>query len=169
MAILHITLLLSWCNRCIFNFIFLFLTLSGLLMRIKYRQLFLRYKRTCSSNSALKRYFSPWCWNTNAVHGAEIKIVLTHSWIFFSYKWNVIVYSDLKLLLSDTAADSSGEETAGFLTFHELNELVQMMPGFLLLLTGEGKLLYLSDSVSEHLGHSMVSQADKKVILIKSL
>ncbi len=44
-----------------------------------------------------------------------------------------------------------------------------MMPGFLLLLTGEGKLLYLSDSVSEYLGHSMVSQADKKVILIKSL
>lgn len=26
-----------------------------------------------------------------------------------------------------------------------------------MLLTGEGKLLYLSDSVSEHLGHSMVS------------
>lgn len=65
-----------------------------------------------------------------------------------------------KLLLSDTAG--SAEETAGFLTFHELNELVQMMPGFLLLLTGEGKLLYLSDSVSEHLGHSMVSEADKK-------
>ncbi|XP_042626253.1 neuronal PAS domain-containing protein 4A [Cyprinus carpio] len=56
----------------------------------------------------------------------------------------------------DTAADSSAEETTEFLTFHELNELVQMMPGFLLLLTGEGKLLYLSDSVSEHLGHSMV-------------
>uniref|UniRef100_A0A8C2HHV4 Neuronal PAS domain protein 4a n=1 Tax=Cyprinus carpio TaxID=7962 RepID=A0A8C2HHV4_CYPCA len=56
----------------------------------------------------------------------------------------------------DTAAASSAEETAEFLTFHELNELVQMMPGFLLLLTGEGKLLYLSDSVSEHLGHSMV-------------
>lgn len=31
------------------------------------------------------------------------------------------------------------------------------IPGFLLLLTGEGKLLFLSDSVSEHLGHSMVS------------
>lgn len=26
-----------------------------------------------------------------------------------------------------------------------------------MLLTGEGKLLYMSDSVSEHLGHSMVS------------
>lgn len=31
------------------------------------------------------------------------------------------------------------------------------MPGFLLLLTGEGRLLFLSDSVSEHLGHTMVS------------
>lgn len=79
----------------------------------------------------------------------------------------MIVYSDLKLLLSDTA--SSAEATTGFLSFHELNELVQVMPGFLMLLTGEGKLLYLSDSVSEHLGHSMVSKADISVILIKPL
>lgn len=35
--------------------------------------------------------------------------------------------------------------------------MMQEFPGFLMLLTGEGKLLYLSDSVSEHLGHSMVS------------
>lgn len=48
------------------------------------------------------------------------------------------------------------EESAGFLSFHELSELMQALPGFLMLLTGEGKLLYLSDSVSEYLGHSMV-------------
>ncbi|XP_074504651.1 neuronal PAS domain-containing protein 4A [Sebastes fasciatus] len=48
------------------------------------------------------------------------------------------------------------EESAGFLSFHELSELMQALPGFLMLLTGEGKVLYLSDSVSEHLGHSMV-------------
>ncbi|XP_030622654.1 neuronal PAS domain-containing protein 4A [Chanos chanos] len=48
------------------------------------------------------------------------------------------------------------EESEQFLSYHELSELVQSLPGFLLLLTGEGKLLYLSDSVSEHLGHSMV-------------
>lgn len=52
---------------------------------------------------------------------------------------------------------ASLEESAEFLSFHELSELVQALPGFLMLLTGEGKLLYLSDSVSEHLGHSMVS------------
>lgn len=52
---------------------------------------------------------------------------------------------------------ASLEESAGFLSFHELSELMQALPGFLMLLTGEGKLLYLSDSVSEHLGHSMVS------------
>lgn len=75
----------------------------------------------------------------------------------------------MTLLISETASSSTAEETAGFLQFHELNELVQLMPGFLLLLTGEGKLLYLSDSVSEHLGHSMVSQSDKIVILIKCL
>lgn len=50
----------------------------------------------------------------------------------------------------------SVEESTGFLSFYELSELMQAVPGFLMLLTGEGKLLYLSDSVSEHLGHSMV-------------
>lgn len=49
------------------------------------------------------------------------------------------------------------EERAAFLSPHELSELMQALPGFLMLVTGEGKLLYLSDSVSEHLGHSMVS------------
>lgn len=59
--------------------------------------------------------------------------------------------------LSEAAAAGSAEGSAGFLSFHELSELVQSMPGFLLLLTAEGKLLYLTDSVSEHLGHSMVN------------
>ncbi|KAM9375634.1 neuronal PAS domain-containing protein 4A [Pholidichthys leucotaenia] len=53
-------------------------------------------------------------------------------------------------------AGSSLEEGARFLSFHELSELMQALPGFLMLLTGEGKLLYMSESVSEHLGHSMV-------------
>lgn len=52
---------------------------------------------------------------------------------------------------------ASPEESETFLSFHELSELMQTLPGFLMLLTGEGKLIYLSDSVSEHLGHSMVS------------
>ncbi|XP_076877389.1 neuronal PAS domain-containing protein 4A isoform X2 [Brachyhypopomus gauderio] len=56
----------------------------------------------------------------------------------------------------DVPAASGAEESARFLSFHELTEVVQAMPGFLMLLTAEGKLLYLSDSVSEHLGHSMV-------------
>uniref|UniRef100_A0A665XDJ9 Neuronal PAS domain protein 4a n=1 Tax=Echeneis naucrates TaxID=173247 RepID=A0A665XDJ9_ECHNA len=51
---------------------------------------------------------------------------------------------------------ASPEESTQFLSFHELSELMQALPGFLMLLTGEGKLLYFSDSVSEHLGHSMV-------------
>ncbi|KAL0974164.1 hypothetical protein UPYG_G00216470 [Umbra pygmaea] len=56
----------------------------------------------------------------------------------------------------ESASAASLEESARFMSFEELSELVQDIPGFLLLLTGEGKLLYLSDSVSEHLGHSMV-------------
>lgn len=59
--------------------------------------------------------------------------------------------------IAEAAATGSAEESAEFLSFLELSELVQSMPGFLLLLTAEGKLLYLTDSVSEHLGHSMVS------------
>ncbi|KAG7484027.1 hypothetical protein MATL_G00044870 [Megalops atlanticus] len=51
---------------------------------------------------------------------------------------------------------SSHEESARFMSFHELSELVHELPGFLMMLTSEGKLLYLSDSVTEHLGHSMV-------------
>lgn len=54
-------------------------------------------------------------------------------------------------------AEAGPEERASILSFRELSELMQALPGFLMLLTGEGKLLYLSDSVSEHLGHSMVS------------
>uniref|UniRef100_A0A1A8IV79 Neuronal PAS domain protein 4a n=1 Tax=Nothobranchius kuhntae TaxID=321403 RepID=A0A1A8IV79_NOTKU len=63
----------------------------------------------------------------------------------------------------EAGAAASLEESTSFLSFHELSELMQSLPGFLMLLTGEGKLLYLSDSVSEHLGHSMVdlvSQGD---------
>lgn len=44
---------------------------------------------------------------------------------------------------------------------------MQALPGFLMLLTGEGKLLYLSDSVSEHLGHSMVSPDEADLFLCK--
>ncbi|XP_019968048.1 neuronal PAS domain-containing protein 4A [Paralichthys olivaceus] len=51
---------------------------------------------------------------------------------------------------------ASLEESTQFLSCNELSELMQALPGFLMLLTGEGKLLYMADSVSEHLGHSMV-------------
>lgn len=46
--------------------------------------------------------------------------------------------------------------SATFMGLTDLSELVHTLPGFLLLLTSEGKLIYLSDNVSEHLGHTMV-------------
>ncbi|XP_023649986.2 neuronal PAS domain-containing protein 4A isoform X2 [Paramormyrops kingsleyae] len=61
-----------------------------------------------------------------------------------------------KSVFFSKAVTAGNEENARFLSFHELLEMVHSVPGFLLLLTGEGKLLYLSDSVAEHLGHSMV-------------
>ncbi|KAM9835259.1 neuronal PAS domain-containing protein 4A [Syngnathus typhle] len=54
------------------------------------------------------------------------------------------------------AANASAEPSARFLSLPELSDLMQALPGFLMLLTAEGKLLYLSDAVSDHLGHSMV-------------
>lgn len=45
----------------------------------------------------------------------------------------------------------------GLLSAQELEDIVAALPGFLLVFTAEGKLLYLSESVSDHLGHSMVS------------
>lgn len=70
-------------------------------------------------------------------------------------------YSFLFLHLEAGTAASLEER---FLSFHELSELMQELPGFLMLLTGEGKLLYLSDSVSEHLGHSMVSLLSTRLL-----
>ncbi|XP_061690267.1 neuronal PAS domain-containing protein 4A [Syngnathoides biaculeatus] len=57
---------------------------------------------------------------------------------------------------SPEAGSASAEPSARFLSMPELSDLMQALPGFLMLLTAEGKLLYLSDTVSDHLGHSMV-------------
>ncbi|XP_077388249.1 neuronal PAS domain-containing protein 4A isoform X2 [Festucalex cinctus] len=68
------------------------------------------------------------------------------------------MYTRKSVFFSPTAeAGSAPAEPSGrFLSLPELSELMQALPGFLMLLTAEGKLLYLSDAVSEHLGHSMV-------------
>ncbi|KAI1902828.1 hypothetical protein AGOR_G00020140 [Albula goreensis] len=56
----------------------------------------------------------------------------------------------------ETETTGAGVESTRFMSFHELSQLVHEMPGFLLMVTSEGKLLFLSDSVTDHLGHSMV-------------
>ncbi|TSL04264.1 Neuronal PAS domain-containing protein 4B [Bagarius yarrelli] len=63
----------------------------------------------------------------------------------------------------DFSAAGSQDVSPSFMTISELSELMNTLPGFFLLLTSEGKLLYLSDNVTEHLGHSvvdLVSQSD---------
>lgn len=52
----------------------------------------------------------------------------------------------------------AASQEGGALSLPELSELVHTLPGFMLVLTSEGKLLYLSDNVAEHLGHSMVRE-----------
>lgn len=42
------------------------------------------------------------------------------------------------------------------LSSQDLDDFMQALPGFLLAFTGEGKLIYVSETVAEHLGHSMV-------------
>ncbi|XP_050949688.1 neuronal PAS domain-containing protein 4B isoform X2 [Labeo rohita] len=65
----------------------------------------------------------------------------------------VAVYgADAELFMSAAGHDVSGN----ILSLPELSDLLHTLPGFLLVLTSEGKLLYLSDNVAEHLGHSMV-------------
>ncbi|XP_058016358.1 neuronal PAS domain-containing protein 4 [Ahaetulla prasina] len=48
------------------------------------------------------------------------------------------------------------EGLEGLLSSLDLDDFMQTLPGFLLAFTGEGKLIYVSESVAEHLGHSMV-------------
>ncbi|CAM4668749.1 unnamed protein product [Leuciscus chuanchicus] len=64
------------------------------------------------------------------------------------------IYTRKSVFFSQVAAghDMSGSA----LSLPELSDLLHTLPGFLLVLTSEGKLLHLSDNVAEHLGHSMV-------------
>ncbi|KAG1940639.1 neuronal PAS domain-containing protein 4B [Pimephales promelas] len=64
------------------------------------------------------------------------------------------IYTRKSVFFSQVAGvhDMSGSA----LSLPELSDLLHTLPGFLLVLTSEGKLLHLSDNVAEHLGHSMV-------------
>ncbi|XP_075043626.1 neuronal PAS domain-containing protein 4 isoform X1 [Mixophyes fleayi] len=44
----------------------------------------------------------------------------------------------------------------GLLSSQDLQDFVHSLPGFLLTYTSEGKLIYVSENVTDHLGHSMV-------------
>lgn len=62
---------------------------------------------------------------------------------------------------------AAGHDMSGSaLSLPELSDLLHTLPGFLLVLTSEGKLLYLSDNVAEHLGHSMVRNININYIII---
>ncbi|KAL0994126.1 hypothetical protein UPYG_G00118040 [Umbra pygmaea] len=52
--------------------------------------------------------------------------------------------------------DVRQDETTDFISSHELSGLINELSGFILLVTSDGKLLYLSDNVIDHLGHCMV-------------
>ncbi|CAI9620037.1 unnamed protein product [Staurois parvus] len=49
-------------------------------------------------------------------------------------------------------------ELESLLSNQDLQDFVHNLPGFLLTYTSEGKLIYVSENVTDHLGHSMVSQ-----------
>ncbi|XP_063002073.1 neuronal PAS domain-containing protein 4 [Elgaria multicarinata webbii] len=59
-----------------------------------------------------------------------------------------------KSIFFSKGATLEGLET--LLSSQDLDDFIQSLPGFLLAFTGEGKLIYVSENVSEHLGHSMV-------------
>ncbi|XP_053304382.1 neuronal PAS domain-containing protein 4 [Spea bombifrons] len=47
-------------------------------------------------------------------------------------------------------------ELEGLLSSQEIMDFIHTLPGFLLTYTSEGKLIYVSENVTDHLGHSMV-------------
>lgn len=49
-------------------------------------------------------------------------------------------------------------ELEGLMSNQDLQDFLHNLPGFLLTYTSEGKLIYVSENVTDHLGHSMVSQ-----------
>ncbi|KAL7844334.1 hypothetical protein SRHO_G00228730 [Serrasalmus rhombeus] len=75
------------------------------------------------------------------LHIMSLACMYTRKSVFFSQDLNVA---------------ACHEVSGTFVSMPELSELVHTLPGFLLVLTSEGKLLYLSDNVTDHLGHSMV-------------
>ncbi|XP_076835765.1 neuronal PAS domain-containing protein 4B isoform X2 [Brachyhypopomus gauderio] len=75
------------------------------------------------------------------LHIMSLACMYTRKSVFFSQELTMAEHHDV---------------SGAYKTLSELSELVHALPGFLLLLTSEGKLLYLSDNVAEHLGHSMV-------------
>ncbi|XP_043934160.1 neuronal PAS domain-containing protein 4 isoform X2 [Protopterus annectens] len=48
------------------------------------------------------------------------------------------------------------QEREGFLSSEDLDDFIQTLPGFLIVTTGGGKLIYVSENVTDHLGHCMV-------------
>ncbi|XP_007442975.1 neuronal PAS domain-containing protein 4, partial [Python bivittatus] len=59
-----------------------------------------------------------------------------------------------KSIFFSKGATSEGSES--LLSSQDLEDFMQTLPGFLLAFTGEGKLIYVSENVAEHLGHSVV-------------
>ncbi|KAL2094715.1 hypothetical protein ACEWY4_009434 [Coilia grayii] len=77
------------------------------------------------------------------LHIMSLACMYTRKSVFFSQEMTI------------TARDEESLSRS-LLSLGELSELMNSLPAFLLLISSEGKLLYLSDNVTEHLGHSMV-------------
>nr|XP_033811827.1 neuronal PAS domain-containing protein 4 [Geotrypetes seraphini] len=66
------------------------------------------------------------------------------------------MYTRKSVFFSKGAPPEELEEMEGLLAHQDLADFVQTLPGFLLAFTSEGKLIYISENVVDHLGHSMV-------------
>lgn len=62
-----------------------------------------------------------------------------------------------KFLISVCPTAQQMNELEGILSSQDLQDFIHNLPGFLLTYTSEGKLIYVSENVTDHLGHSMVS------------
>ncbi|KAB1251480.1 Neuronal PAS domain-containing protein 4 [Camelus dromedarius] len=100
------------------------------------------------------------------LHIMSLACIYTRKGVFFAggeqtgaagdRSWRAPGTCDSRLTISSHPAGTPLAGSTGLLSAQELEDIVAALPGFLLVFTAEGKLLYLSESVSEHLGHSMV-------------
>uniref|UniRef100_A0A4W5MR70 Neuronal PAS domain protein 4 n=1 Tax=Hucho hucho TaxID=62062 RepID=A0A4W5MR70_9TELE len=96
------------------------------------------------------------------LHIMSLACMYTRKSVFFSQV--TIFTTNVRPCIFFAKTDALQDETTDLMFFQELSGLMHELSGFMILLTSDGKLLYLSDNVADHLGHCMVSSRSCKLV-----